>query len=191
MRRRLRCCRKHNIPENYVSREYNYVNMISGFKACGIHPWNPLALPVKAFTPCNFTDTELSRSPGEHPLAWVVREVFEQSDTHSLAPVATPVGVAPTGTITSNVSEMRQDTISPTSITPKTMRPGSLVPSIASPAPDPMLPSTCHNKAIRDGRPRPPRHQGFIAISYGGSELRHRSILDTITHRPKCQIQKL
>ena len=24
------------------------------------------------------------------------------------------------------------------------------------------------NKAIRDGRPRPPRHQGFIAISYGG-----------------------
>ena len=54
----------------------------------------------------------------------------------------------------------------------------------------------CHqwhhnNKAIRDGRPRPPRHQGFIAISYGGSELRHRSILETITHRPKCQIQKL
>ena len=47
------------------------------------------------------------------------------------------------------------------------------------------------NKAIRDGRPRPPRHQGFIAISYGGSELRHRSILETITHRPKCQIQKL
>ena len=45
------------------------------------------------------------------------------------------------------------------------------------------------NKAIRDGRPRPPRHQGFIAISYGGSELRHRSILETITHRPKCQIQ--
>ena len=44
------------------------------------------------------------------------------------------------------------------------------------------------NKAIRDGRPRPPRHQGFIAISYGGSELRHRSILETITHRPKCQI---
>ena len=43
------------------------------------------------------------------------------------------------------------------------------------------------NKAIRDGRPRPPRHQGFIAISYGGSELRHRSILETITHRPKCQ----
>ena len=32
---------------------------------------------------------------------------------------------------------------------------------------------------------------GFIAISYGGSELRHRSILETITHRPKCQIQKL
>ena len=26
---------------------------------------------------------------------------------------------------------------------------------------------------------------GFIAISYGGSELRHRSILETITHRPK------
>ena len=25
----------------------------------------------------------------------------------------------------------------------------------------------------------------------GGSELRHRSILETITHRPKCQIQKL
>ena len=25
---------------------------------------------------------------------------------------------------------------------------------------------------------------GFIAISYGGSELRHRSILETITHRP-------
>ena len=50
---------------------------------------------------------------------------------------------------------------------------------------------TCMNKAIRDGRPRPPRHQGFIAISYGGSELRHRSILETITHRPKCQIQKL
>ena len=49
----------------------------------------------------------------------------------------------------------------------------------------------CNNKAIRDGRPRPPRHQGFIAISYGGSELRHRSILETITHRPKCQIQKL
>ena len=24
-----------------------------------------------------------------------------------------------------------------------------------------------------------------------GSELRHRSILETITHRPKCQIQKL
>ena len=48
-----------------------------------------------------------------------------------------------------------------------------------------------NNKAIRDGRPRPPRHQGFIAISYGGSELRHRSILETITHRPKCQIQKL
>ena len=47
------------------------------------------------------------------------------------------------------------------------------------------------NKAIRDGRPRPPRHQGFIAISYGGSELRHRSILETITHRPKSQIQKL
>ena len=47
------------------------------------------------------------------------------------------------------------------------------------------------NKAIRDGRPRPPRHQGFSAISYGGSELRHRSILETITHRPKCQIQKL
>ena len=53
------------------------------------------------------------------------------------------------------------------------------------------------NKAIRDGRPRPPCHQvklrkmGFIAISYGGSELRHRSILETITHRPKCQIQKL
>ena len=47
------------------------------------------------------------------------------------------------------------------------------------------------NKAIRDGRPRPPRHQGFIAISYGGSELRHRSILETITHRPKCQIQQL
>ena len=51
--------------------------------------------------------------------------------------------------------------------------------------------STVNNKAIRDGRPRPPRHQGFIAISYGGSELRHRSILETITHRPKCQIQKL
>ena len=50
---------------------------------------------------------------------------------------------------------------------------------------------TMDNKAIRDGRPRPPRHQGFIAISYGGSELRHRSILETITHRPKCQIQKL
>ena len=48
---------------------------------------------------------------------------------------------------------------------------------------------TMINKAIRDGRPRPPRHQGFIAISYGGSELRHRSILETITHRPKCQIQ--
>ena len=47
------------------------------------------------------------------------------------------------------------------------------------------------NKAIRDGRPRPPRHQGFIAISYGGSELRHRSILETIMHRPKYQIQKL
>ena len=46
-----------------------------------------------------------------------------------------------------------------------------------------------YNKAIRDGRPRPPHHQGFIAISYGGSELRHRSILETITHRPKCQIQ--
>ena len=40
---------------------------------------------------------------------------------------------------------MRQDTISPTSITPKSMRPGSLVPNIASPAPDPMLPSTCPN----------------------------------------------
>ena len=50
---------------------------------------------------------------------------------------------------------------------------------------------TMNNKAIRDGRPRPPRHQGFIAISYGGSELRHRSILETITHRPKCHIQKL
>ena len=50
---------------------------------------------------------------------------------------------------------------------------------------------TIYNKAIRDGRRRPPRHQGFIAISYGGSELRHRSILETITHRPKCRIQKL
>ena len=50
---------------------------------------------------------------------------------------------------------------------------------------------TCKNKAIRDGRPRPPRHQGFIAISYGGSELRHRSILETITHRPKCQNTKV
>ena len=48
------------------------------------------------------------------------------------------------------------------------------------------IPAQCKfNKAIRDGRPRPPRHQGFIAISYGGSELRHRSILETITHRPK------
>ena len=47
--------------------------------------------------------------------------------------------------------------------------------------------SKWQNKAIRDGRPRPPRHQGFIAISYGGSELRHRSILETITHRAKCR----
>ena len=44
-----------------------------------------------------------------------------------------------------------------------------------------------YNKAIRDGRPRPPRHQGFIAISYGGSELRHRSILETITHRQNAK----
>ena len=74
-----------------------------------------------------------------------------------------------------------------------------------------------HNKAIRDGRPRPPRHQCVYQISswsvekwlnydvgytvtakngiyrnfIWGSELRHRSILETITHRPKCQIQKL
>ena len=81
-------------PENVVNKmswpklfreafetKFNSVNMISGFKACGIHPWNPLVLPVKAFTPSTFTDTELSRSPGEHPLAWVVREVFDQSDS--------------------------------------------------------------------------------------------------------------
>ena len=52
-----------------------------------------------------------------------------------------------------------------------------------------------HKHTNKQGNQRwqtsPAAPPGFIAISYGGSELRHRSILETITHRPKCQIQKL
>ena len=53
-------------------------NLTAGFRACGIFPWNPLAVPSYAFDGSNLFDIPSllpNHQPGEHPLTWVLRRV--------------------------------------------------------------------------------------------------------------------
>ena len=53
-------------------------NLTAGFRACGIFPWNPLAVPSYAFDRSNLFDIPSlppNHQPGEHPLTWVLRRV--------------------------------------------------------------------------------------------------------------------
>lgn len=51
-------------------------NIISGFRSCGIFPWNPLNIPSAAFAPASAFDTN-KPDTNEHPLQWVIRKSFE------------------------------------------------------------------------------------------------------------------
>lgn len=51
-------------------------NIISGFRSCGIFPWNPLSVPAVAFAPSSAFDTNKPVT-NEHPLQWVLRKPVE------------------------------------------------------------------------------------------------------------------
>lgn len=60
-------------------------NILAGFAATGIYPWNPLAIPVAAFLPCRaFNEGSMQPVTNRHPLAWVMDKISEAEATISL-----------------------------------------------------------------------------------------------------------
>ena len=87
----------------------NAINFISGFNATGIYPWNPLKIPVSAFSPSGASETEISMSR-EHPLLWVMQKVASTSCTSTVA--AGTLVTPHTSTSTSFVTTPDSDSIS-------------------------------------------------------------------------------
>ena len=72
-------------------------NLIAGFRACGILPWNPLALPSTAFSPRRpfhnngdvSSSFQSSFQSSDHPLSWVLHKVVCPGDVVTAAQVST------------------------------------------------------------------------------------------------------
>ena len=63
-------------------------NILSGFTATGIYPWNPLAIPVSAFLPNRaFAEGSMHPATDRHPLAWVMDKVAHEEATITLEAV--------------------------------------------------------------------------------------------------------
>lgn len=80
------------------------VNIIAGFRACGIVPWNPLAVPQSAFSTSQPFDVEESVDEDRHPLLWVMKKVSERELPSQ--PEGSKVGVPSTSTVSTRVTEM-------------------------------------------------------------------------------------
>ena len=70
-----------SLPKLFTSafdQSVNPANIISGFRSCGILPFNPLAIPSEAFTPSMTFENQPTES-SNHPMSWVTDKLNDLS----------------------------------------------------------------------------------------------------------------
>jgi hypothetical protein len=94
-------------------------NIISGFRACGIMPWNPLIISPSDLSPSAQFDThsDLASDGDAHPLLWVIREVSKMADTHTPEADAEIENMDPGPSTSTNVTSDVMLSSSPTQVT--------------------------------------------------------------------------
>ncbi|MES9884386.1 MAG: helix-turn-helix domain-containing protein [Sedimenticola sp.] len=58
---------------------FSRTNIVAGFEATGIYEWNPLKVPIEAFSPSAPFDRKERDETDEHPLQWAVAKVSNTS----------------------------------------------------------------------------------------------------------------
>ena len=97
-------------------KSFTRVNIVAGFQSTGIYDWNPLIIPVKAFSASDAFDklNQSCSTPEDHPLKWAVHAI-ESPDPDDEESVVTEMEVED---LPSSAQECLEGTLS----TPMTLR---------------------------------------------------------------------